>query len=54
MLFGALGGYSLSARLGGISTRFGTELLMPAIAAPVMYGVSLKGGGYLAEQGEVG
>jgi len=43
-VIGAVAGYTLSARLGAISSRFGTEWLMPAIAAPVISGVSLTGG----------
>ena len=42
--FAALAGYALSARMGFISARFATEWLMPAIAAPVIAGVSLTGG----------
>lgn len=42
--FAALSGYTLSARMGFISARFATEWLMPAIAAPVIAGVSLTGG----------
>jgi len=40
----ALAGYVTSARLGIITTFFGRELLMPAIAAPVIGGVNLMGG----------
>ena len=40
----AVAGYTLAARLGGISAKFGTEWFMPAIAAPVISGVSLTGG----------
>lgn len=43
-LIAAVAGYTLSARLAAISPRFGTEWLMPAIAAPVISGVSLTGG----------
>lgn len=43
-LFAALSGYVLSARMGFISARFAVEWLMPAIAAPVIAGVSLTGG----------
>lgn len=42
--FAALAGYVLSARMGFISARFAIEWLMPAIAAPVIAGVSLTGG----------
>jgi ribose/xylose/arabinose/galactoside ABC-type transport system permease subunit len=42
--FGALAGYVLSARMGFVSARFAVEWLMPAIAAPVIAGVSLTGG----------
>jgi len=42
--FGALAGYVLSARMGFVSSRFAVEWLMPAIAAPVIAGVSLTGG----------
>jgi len=44
-LFAALSGYVLSARMGFISPNFAVEWLMPAIAAPVIAGVSLTGGG---------
>jgi simple sugar transport system permease protein len=40
----ALAGYILSARMGFVSARFAVEWLMPAIAAPVIAGVSLTGG----------
>jgi simple sugar transport system permease protein/ribose transport system permease protein len=40
----AFAGYTLAARLGGISARFGTEWLALALAAPVISGVSLTGG----------
>jgi ribose/xylose/arabinose/galactoside ABC-type transport system permease subunit len=43
-LFAALAGYVLSARMGFVSARFAIEWLMPAIAAPVIAGVSLTGG----------
>ena len=43
-LFAALSGYVLSARMGFISPNFAVEWLMPAIAAPVIAGVSLTGG----------
>lgn len=43
-LFAALAGYVLSARMGFVSARFAVEWLMPAIAAPVIAGVSLTGG----------
>jgi simple sugar transport system permease protein/ribose transport system permease protein len=42
--FAALAGYTLSARMGFVSPRFAVEWLMPAIAAPVIAGVSLTGG----------
>jgi len=42
--FAALSGYVLSARMGFVSARFAVEWLMPAIAAPVIAGVSLTGG----------
>jgi len=42
--FAALAGYVLSARMGFVSARFAVEWLMPAIAAPVIAGVSLTGG----------
>lgn len=42
--FAALAGYVLSARMGFVSARFSVEWLMPAIAAPVISGVSLTGG----------
>ncbi|MBL7175114.1 MAG: ABC transporter permease [Desulfobacteraceae bacterium] len=42
--FAALAGYALSARMGFVSARFAVEWLMPAIAAPVIAGVSLTGG----------
>lgn len=42
--FAALAGYILSARMGFVSARFAVEWLMPAIAAPVIAGVSLTGG----------
>jgi len=42
--FSALAGYVLSARMGFVSARFAVEWLMPAIAAPVIAGVSLTGG----------
>ena len=40
----ALAGYVLSARMGFVSSQFAVEWLMPAIAAPVIAGVSLTGG----------
>lgn len=43
-IFAALAGYTLSSRLGFVSPVFATEWLMPAIAAPVISGVSLRGG----------
>jgi ribose/xylose/arabinose/galactoside ABC-type transport system permease subunit len=42
--FAALAGYLLSTRMGFISPKFASEWLMPAIAAPVIAGVSLTGG----------
>ena len=42
--FAALAGYVLSARMGFVSARFAVEWLMPAIAAPVIAGISLTGG----------
>ena len=42
--FAALAGYVLSARMGFVSSQFAVEWLMPAIAAPVIAGVSLTGG----------
>ncbi len=42
--FAALAGYVLSARMSFVSARFAIEWLMPAIAAPVIAGVSLTGG----------
>lgn len=42
--FAALAGYVLSSRMGFVSARFAVEWLMPAIAAPVIAGVSLNGG----------
>lgn len=42
--FAALAGYLLSARMGFVSAQFAREWLMPAIAAPVIAGVSLTGG----------
>jgi len=43
-LFGAIAGYVSSSRMGFISSSFAVEWLMPAIAAPVIAGVSLTGG----------
>jgi ribose/xylose/arabinose/galactoside ABC-type transport system permease subunit len=43
-LFGALAGYVSSSRMGFVSSSFAVEWLMPAIAAPVIAGVSLTGG----------
>lgn len=43
-VFSAFAGFITSSRLGIITTFFGRELLMPAIAAPVIGGVSLVGG----------
>lgn len=43
-IFAALSGYFLSARMGFVSAKFAIEWLMPAIAAPVIAGVSLSGG----------
>jgi len=40
----ALGGIALISRVGVISSGTGADLLMPAIAAPVIAGVSLFGG----------
>jgi len=40
----AVAGYTLAARLGGVSAKFGTEWLAFALAAPVISGVSLTGG----------
>jgi simple sugar transport system permease protein/ribose transport system permease protein len=40
----ALAGFLLSSRMGFVSSQFAVEWLMPAIAAPVIAGVSLKGG----------
>jgi simple sugar transport system permease protein/ribose transport system permease protein len=42
--FGALAGYVSSSRMGFVSASFAVEWLMPAIAAPVIAGVSLTGG----------
>jgi ribose/xylose/arabinose/galactoside ABC-type transport system permease subunit len=42
--FGALAGYVSSSRMGFVSSSFAVEWLMPAIAAPVIAGVSLTGG----------
>jgi len=43
-LFAALAGYVSSSRMGFVSASFAVEWLMPAIAAPVIAGVSLTGG----------
>ena len=43
-VFGALAGYVSSSRMGFVSFSFAVEWLMPAIAAPVIAGVSLTGG----------
>jgi simple sugar transport system permease protein len=43
-LFAALAGYVSSSRMGFVSAKFAVEWLMPAIAAPVIAGVSLTGG----------
>lgn len=43
-LLAAVSGYVLSSRMGFVSARFAVEWLMPAIAAPVIAGVSLTGG----------
>ena len=42
--FAALAGYISSSRMGFVSSSFAVEWLMPAIAAPVIAGVSLTGG----------
>jgi ribose/xylose/arabinose/galactoside ABC-type transport system permease subunit len=42
--FAALAGVLLVSRVGSLSSGTGSELLMPAIAAPVIAGVSLFGG----------
>lgn len=42
--FAALAGYILSARMGFVSAKFAIEWLLPALAAPVIAGVSLSGG----------
>jgi ribose/xylose/arabinose/galactoside ABC-type transport system permease subunit len=42
--FAALAGVLLISRVGSLSSGTGSELLMPAIAAPVIAGVSLFGG----------
>jgi ribose/xylose/arabinose/galactoside ABC-type transport system permease subunit len=42
--FGAMAGYVSSSRMGFVSSSFAVEWLMPAIAAPVIAGVSLTGG----------
>ena len=42
--FASLAGYILSSRMGFVSSSFAVEWLMPAIAAPVIAGVSLTGG----------
>ena len=42
--FAALAGYVSSSRMGFVSSSFAVEWLMPAIAAPVIAGVSLTGG----------
>ena len=43
-LLAAIGGVALVGRVGVISSGTGTDLLMPAIAAPVIAGISLFGG----------
>ena len=43
-VFAALAGYLLSSRMAFVSATFASEWLMPAIAAPVIAGVSLSGG----------
>jgi len=43
-VFAALAGYLLSSRMAFVSATFASEWLMPAIAAPVIAGVSLCGG----------
>ncbi|MFC7018762.1 MULTISPECIES: ABC transporter permease [Haloarcula] len=43
-LFAAIGGFVLITRVGVLSSGTGTNLLMPAIAAPVIAGISLFGG----------
>lgn len=43
-LLAALAGYLLSSRMAFVSATFASEWLMPAIAAPVIAGVSLSGG----------
>lgn len=43
-IFAAIGGIALIARVGVISSGTGSDVLMPAIAAPVIAGVSLFGG----------
>lgn len=42
--YAGIAGYLVSSRLGVITTHFGRELLMPAIAAPIIGGVSIFGG----------
>lgn len=44
-LFAALAGYVSSSRMSFVSASFAVEWLMPAIAAPVIAGVSLTGRG---------
>ena len=43
-LFASIAGVLLVSRVGSLSSGTGSELLMPAIAAPVIAGVSLFGG----------
>lgn len=43
-LFAAIGGFTLVTRVGTLSSGTGSNLLMPAIAAPVIAGISLFGG----------
>lgn len=43
-LFASIAGLLLVSRVGSLSSGTGSELLMPAIAAPVIAGVSLFGG----------
>jgi ribose/xylose/arabinose/galactoside ABC-type transport system permease subunit len=43
-IFAAVGGFTLVTRVGVLSSGTGTDLLMPAIAAPVISGVLLTGG----------
>lgn len=43
-MFAAIGGFALITRVGTLSTGTGSNLLMPAIAAPVIAGIPLTGG----------